>query len=384
MRSKIMLVLGTRPEMIKLGPLIRLLSGAHAASFETHFVHSGQHPDMLLQAAEAFGLVPDATLQTYQAHSRLCDLNQRLALSIGAEMDAWSPDVVIVQGDTATALMAAQQAFFRQCPLLHIEAGLRSHDLKQPFPEEGNRCMISAIASFHCAPTPIAAQALMAEGVPAQRVGLTGNTGIDALLWVTQNTPSPAMPQGLIGPSAKVLVTMHRRESWGDGVSNAAQAIATLARQYPLMSFVFPLHPNPVLQAHFHRELGAFNNVRLCSAMAYTAFIREMQSADLLLTDSGGLQEEGIALHKPVLIMRQVTERPEALATGGAELVGTDSTSIVQHVQSLIDNPQKLLRMQHAPNPFGDGRASERIVQLLLNWKDTGRFNADAFDAFMP
>ena len=374
-----MVILGTRPEMIKLAPLVMHLKETAQAFFETVLVHSGQHRDMVITAGNNFGLCPDVTLQTMNDQHRLCDLQLQLSKEISQIIDNQLPDLMIVQGDTTTALVATEQSFLRQIPVIHIEAGLRSYKRLEPFPEEANRKMISSMASFHCTPTSRAKKSLLDEGINPDEIAITGNTIIDSIQWILKKiSEKPKRNMGDIN----ILVTMHRRESWGQGIEDASKAILYLATQYPQIHFLFPLHPNPKLQTTFKKILGGMKNIELCNDLPYQDFIVKMLEADVLLTDSGGLQEEGVTLHKPVLIMRDVTERPEAIEVGAAQLIGTKTTEIIKAVEAFINNHDLQESMSHTKNPFGDGLACQRISSLLINWSKTGKLSKESFSPF--
>ena len=372
MRAKILTVMGTRPEAIKMAPVLKALSTSEV--FESHVCATGQHRDMFDQVLEAFDIRPDFDLAVMRPDQDLTQLTCRLIQGIRSVLRELAPDRVLVQGDTTTTFAASLAAFYEQIPVAHVEAGLRTHNSFSPWPEEINRRMISVIADLHFAPTPRAKANLLREAVPEQSITVTGNTVVDALLEaVNVITSQSELRCGLeeqfhfLDPGKRlILVTGHRRESFGAGFENICQAIAQIARRSDV-EIVYPVHLNPHVREPVHRMLKDCTNVFLIKPLNYLAFVHLMTRAHFILTDSGGIQEEAPALGKPVLIMRDTTERPEAVAAGSARLVGTDSGSIVSAAEMLLDQPRKYDRMSCAKNPFGDGRASHRIVRVLEN-----------------
>lgn len=364
-----MLVFGTRPEAIKMFPLVAALKAD--PTFDVRVCVSGQHRGMLDQVLEIAGIVPDHDLDLMRPDQTLDGLTAALLTGLGAVMDAVQPDRVIVQGDTATAMAGALAAYYRKVPVDHVEAGLRSGNNLHPWPEEVNRKIIGAMASLHFAPTKDAAAKLLAENHDPARVHVTGNTVIDALHWVTQRiAEEPGLASGLAGIEARfagkriIGVTSHRRENFGEGMENIAEAIRRIAAR-PDVAVVFPVHLNPNVRSVMNAALAGLDNVALLEPLDYPHFARLIALSDIMLTDSGGVQEEAPALGKPVLVMRETTERPEGVAAGTARLVGTDVTRIVTEIFTLLDDKAAYEQMARAHNPFGDGQASRRIVELL-------------------
>ncbi len=367
--QRILVVFGTRPEAIKLFPLIHALR-AHPG-FDTRVVVTAQHREMLDQVMEFAGIVPDIDLNIMTAGQSLDGLTARLLDALGPVFDAEQPDRVVVQGDTATAMVAALAAYYRKVPVAHVEAGLRSHDIYHPWPEEVNRKIVGSIADLHFAPTRTAADALLAENVPAERVLVTGNTVIDALHMARERIAAePQRTQALdtlaerFAGKRVVLVTTHRRENFGGGMENIARAIARIAAREDV-GVIFPVHPNPQVRAPMEAILGTNPRVAMIAPQDYPHFVRLLDLCHLVLTDSGGVQEEAPGLGKPVLVMRETTERPEGVMAGTAKLIGSDEDRIVAEVGTLLDDPAAYAAMAKAHNPFGDGHASARIVETL-------------------
>jgi len=366
--AKVLLVFGTRPEAIKMFPVARALAAVPGLTVRTCV--TAQHRGMLDQVLAVAGLAPDIDLDLMEPGQTLDRLTSRLLTGIGEVLDRERPDRVVVQGDTATAMAGALAAYYRKLPVAHVEAGLRSGDIHHPWPEEVNRRMIAPIADLHFAPTPTAAAALARENVTAG-VEVTGNTVIDALLWTRGRiVADPSLAAGLDDVAARfagrriVLVTTHRRENFGDGMAGIARAIARLADR-PDTAVLFPMHPNPQVGAVMDAVLGTHVGVARIDPLDYPHFVRALELADLVLTDSGGVQEEAPALGRPVLVMRETTERPEGIAAGTARLVGTDEDRIAAEVTRLLDDPAAHAAMARAHNPFGDGKAAARIAATL-------------------
>ena len=373
MPRKISIIFGTRPEAIKLCPLV--LAMRESPSLEPHVCVTGQHREMLAQVLEAFDITPDVDLGLMRTNQTLGGLTSRAVAAIDAYLDEARPDLVVVQGDTTTVLCAALCAYYHQIPVAHVEAGLRTGDKFAPFPEEMNRVLASRLTDLHFAPTDTARLNLLKEGVDADRVHVTGNTVIDALLIavdkVRQTPPRvddlPAdLQPGADGPRL-VLITGHRRENFGDGFDAICHAIADLAARFPDVHFVYPVHLNPNVREPVGRILGqaTADNVHLIAPLPYLPFVAMMDRATLLLTDSGGVQEEAPSLGKPVLVMRATTERPEAVNAGTARLVGADRRRIVESVSQLLTDPAAYAAMAQAINPYGDGHACRRIVEII-------------------
>lgn len=368
-RKKLFVVFGTRPEAIKLFPVIRALQALPELDVVTCV--TAQHRGLLDQVLAIAGITPDIDLDLMTPGQSLDALTARLLTGIGGAMDAVRPDRVIVQGDTATAMVGALAAYYRKVPVSHVEAGLRSGDIYQPWPEEVNRRIVAPIADQHFAPTETAANALRDENIPPASIHVTGNTVIDALLATQARIAAePALAAGLDSVAARfagkriVLVTTHRRENFGGGMAAIADALRRIAAR-PDVAILFPVHPNPNVVAVMDQTLGDQPNIARIDPLDYPHFIRALGMADLVLSDSGGVQEEAPALGKPVLVMRETTERPEGVAAGTARLVGTDADRIVEEVSRLLDDPQAHAAMARAHNPFGDGHASARIAAII-------------------
>jgi UDP-N-acetylglucosamine 2-epimerase (non-hydrolysing) len=368
--KKVMVVIGTRPEAIKLAPVVLELE-RHRSQFESRICVTGQHREMLDQMLQVFGLRPDYDLGVMKPGQDLAEVTSACLTGLNRILQQERPDLVLVQGDTTTTLAASLAAYYQHIPVGHIEAGLRTGRKYDPFPEEINRRVTTHISDFHFAPTEVSRNNLLLEGISSDNICVTGNTVIDALLFTKArlaNEPSLAV-EGW-GPTEglrMVLVTAHRRESFGPPFRRICEAIRALAERRPDILIVYPVHLNPNVQAPVHEILGGVPNVKLIAPLDYVSFVACMQRAYILLTDSGGIQEEGPALGKPVLVMREVSERPEALTAGTACLTGTDPEVIVDNVISLLDDPVRYKQMTSRPNPYGDGHAAERIVQFLIS-----------------
>lgn len=368
---RILVVFGTRPEAIKLFPLVSRLRAD--PRFEPVVCVSAQHRGMLDQVLDIAGIVPDHDLDLMRPDQTLDSLTAALLTGLGGVMDAVRPDRVMVQGDTATAMAGALAAYYRKIPVDHVEAGLRSGNIHHPWPEEVNRKIIGTMASLHFAPTSTAAAALEREQVDPARIHVTGNTVIDALHWVTDRIAAdPALAAGLADLEARfagrrlVGITTHRRENFGGGLEGIARAVRRIARR-PDVALIFPVHPNPAVRAVMDNALAGLDNVALVEPLDYPHFARLLAICDIMLTDSGGVQEEAPALGKPVLVLRETTERPEGVAAGTARLVGTDEDRIVTEIFTLLDDKAAYEAMARAHNPFGDGRSAARIVELIGN-----------------
>ena len=369
--QKILVVFGTRPEAIKLFPVVAALRDD--PRFTPVVCVSAQHRQMLDQVLEIAGLVPDHDLDLMKPDQTLDSLTAALLTGLGRVIDEVKPARVIVQGDTATAMAGALAAYYRQIPVDHVEAGLRSGNIYHPWPEEVNRKIIGTIASLHFAPTDVSAGALIAEQVDPARVHVTGNTVIDALHWVGQRIAAdPSLASGLDELKARfagkriIGVTSHRRENFGGGMEAIAEAIRQIAAR-PDVAVIFPVHLNPNVRKVMGAALDGLDNVALIEPLDYPHFAHLLSIAEIMLTDSGGVQEEAPALGKPVLVMRETTERPEGVAAGTARLVGTDADRIVTEIFTLLDDKAAYESMARAHNPFGDGNSARRIVELLGN-----------------
>lgn len=375
MTTRVLAVFGTRPEAIKMAPVVLRLQ--RDARFETRVCVTAQHREMLDSVLELFAIRPDRDLSLMSPGQDLFDVTSRVLTRMRDVLREEKPDVVLVHGDTTTCFASALAAFYLDIPIGHVEAGLRTHDLCAPFPEEANRVLTDVLASVFFAPTERARLNLLREHVDPSRIHVTGNTVIDALLEVRERVAgkSAASYAASFGPELVpllahwrgklVLVTGHRRESFGAGFDELCGAIRDAANAHPDWLFVYPVHLNPNVQRPVHAILGATSNVVLCEPLDYEPFVWLMDRSDLILTDSGGIQEEGPALGKPVLVMREVTERPEALEAGTVKLVGTNRARILGALDELLLDPARYAAMASAKNPFGDGRAAERIVDAL-------------------
>lgn len=366
MSYRISLIFGTRPEAIKLCPVIAALS--EHSSLEPHVCVTGQHREMLRQVLETFNVTPHVDLDLMQPNQTLADLTARSIAAVDQYLARCNPDMVLVQGDTTTSFCAALSAFYRRIPVGHVEAGLRTWDRWSPFPEETNRVMTTRIADLHFAPTRWAAANLSQEGVAEQRIFVTGNTVVDALrlasIRLDGSPPQiPDLPPRLLHEDRDlILITGHRRENFGTGLRNICMAIATLCSRFPRASFVYPVHLNPNVSQPVHELLAGHSNVHLIAPISYLPFVALLRRCTLVLTDSGGIQEEAPSFGKPVLVMRSTTERPEAVEAGSARLIGTDPDRIINEVTQLLTDRTAYQQMARADNPFGDGNASGRIV----------------------
>lgn len=368
-RFRPLLIFGTRPEAIKMAPVVRECR-RRADRIEAVVCLTGQHREMLAQVTDYFDIRADVSLDLMRPNQSLARLTARCIEHLDEVITRYTPDCVVAQGDTTSVMAAAMVAFYRRTPFVHVEAGLRTGNLQAPWPEEMNRRFADMVASLHCAPTQRAADALLGEGVPEDRVFVTGNTVIDALLQTLQRERSDGAAwndkYGMLGDSRMVLITGHRRENFGAGFENICTAIAALAKKFADCQFVYPVHLNPNVQEPVRRRLGGLENVHLAPPASYPEFVWLMDRATLILTDSGGVQEEAPSLRKPVLVMRETTERPEAIESGAARLVGTSAETITQTASLLLEDPQEYARWQVDRNPYGDGHAAQRIVDLML------------------
>ncbi|MES3084089.1 non-hydrolyzing UDP-N-acetylglucosamine 2-epimerase [Sphingomonas faeni] len=368
---KVLVIFGTRPEAIKLFPVIRALAAIPGLTVRTCV--TAQHRGLLDQVLAIADLVPDIDLDLMEPGQTLDRLTARLLVGLGDVMDAERPDLVIVQGDTATAMTGALAAYYRKVPVAHVEAGLRSGDIYHPWPEEVNRRIVAPIAKLHFAPTDTAADALRRETIAEDTIYVTGNTVIDALHWTADRVAAdPSLAAGLDPIAARfagrriILVTTHRRENFGDGMAAIARAIGRIAERDDV-AVLFPVHPNPNVVSVMDDILGARANVARIEPLDYPHFVRALGMADIVLTDSGGVQEEAPALGKPVLVMRETTERPEGVAAGTARLIGTDEDRIVSEIFTLLDDTSRYSAMARAHNPFGDGHAAAKIAKVVAH-----------------
>jgi UDP-N-acetylglucosamine 2-epimerase (non-hydrolysing) len=370
---RVLVVIGTRPEAIKLAPLVHALSAAPGFSVRTCI--TSQHTDLLTPMLSFFGLRPDFDLKVMTPGQTLAQVTTRVLQGMDELLGAEPYDLVIVQGDTTTAFAAGLAAFYRHVPVAHVEAGLRSGDLTRPFPEEANRRLVDVFTAWLLAPTPGARANLLAEGYPAERIFVTGNTGIDALLLAADIVRRQTRPLPIeLPPGGRLaLVTAHRRESFGEGLRRICTALAALLERHPDLHLLYPVHPNPNVVETTNRLLRGRPRAHLVEPLEYPDFVRALLEADVILSDSGGVQEEAPALGKRVLVLRETTERPEGIEAGVSELVGTDVDRIVERASALLngDSGERLV-----VSPYGDGRASERIVEVLrtgaLTWPFQG------------
>ncbi len=379
-----MLVFGTRPEAIKMAPLVKELQ-KNQDNFNTIVCVTGQHREMLDQVLNIFGIKPDYDLNIMKQGQDLYDVTARVLVGMRDVLKEVQPDVVLVHGDTTTSTAAALAAFYQQIPVGHVEAGLRTHNIYSPWPEEMNRQITGRIATYHFAPTPLSEQNLLAENVKGENIHVTGNTVIDALYMVVEKIKNEKALDAelevvlnksgydvnrLTGGKKLVLITGHRRENFGDGFIHMCTAIKDLTKKYPDVDFVYPMHLNPNVRKPIHEvfgeDLSHLSNMFFIEPLEYLSFVYLMEKSTIVLTDSGGIQEEAPGLGKPVLVMRDTTERPEALEAGTVKLVGTNYDKIIGEVSALLNNQDYYEKMSKAVNPYGDGRACERIVRALI------------------
>ncbi|WP_079204936.1 non-hydrolyzing UDP-N-acetylglucosamine 2-epimerase [Pseudomonas sp. CC6-YY-74] len=371
MTIKALCVFGTRPEAIKMAPLALALVAD--ARFDAQVCVTGQHREMLDQVLELFELRPDFDLNIMKPGQDLTDVASAILQGMKGVFSEFRPDIVLVHGDTATTFATTLAAYYHQIPVAHVEAGLRTGNLYSPWPEEANRKLTGALAAIHFAPTETSQQNLLREGIPASSIEVTGNTVIDALLQVVAKLDQDVELQGLfkqqfsfLRPDSRlVLVTGHRRESFGDGFERICQALAETAKAFPDIEIVYPVHLNPNVREPVNRLLAGVSNIHLIEPLDYLPFVYMMNRSYLILTDSGGIQEEAPSLGKPVLVMRDTTERPEAVDAGTVKLVGTDVDVITRNLSSLLTNAEAYRQMSFAHNPYGDGEACTRIIETL-------------------
>jgi UDP-N-acetylglucosamine 2-epimerase (non-hydrolysing) len=381
--KKIMLVFGTRPEAIKMAPLVKEFQ-KHPDKFETIVCVTGQHRQMLDQVLNLFEITPDYDLDIMKQGQDLYDITSRVLLGMREVLQKATPDVVLVHGDTTTSTAAALAAFYRQIPVGHVEAGLRTHNIYSPWPEEINRQITGRIATYNFAPTQLSKANLLREAVDERSITVTGNTVVDALYWVVDKIKEDKNlsdelknilqaagynPDRLSGGKRLVLITGHRRENFGDGFINMCTAIKDLTQKYPDVDFVYPMHLNPNVRKPIHQvfgeDLSNLGNMFFIEPLEYLSFVYLMEKSTIVLTDSGGIQEEAPGLGKPVLVMRDTTERPEALEAGTVKLVGTNYDKIMEEVSRLLDDNSYYDTMSKAVNPYGDGQGCRRIVETF-------------------
>ena len=385
MQKKIMLVFGTRPEAIKMAPLVKEFQ-KYPDKFKTIVCVTGQHREMLDQVLHIFEITPDYDLNIMKQGQDLFDVTSRVLLGMRDVLKEIQPDVVLVHGDTTTSTAAALAAFYQQIPVGHVEAGLRTHNIYSPWPEEMNRQLTGRIATYHFAPTPLSRQNLLEENVKSEQIVVTGNTVIDALYMVVGKIKSDKVldkelknvllhsgydVNRLSDGKKMVLITGHRRENFGEGFISMCKAIQALTQKYPDVDFVYPMHLNPNVRKPIHKvfgeDLSNLGNMFFIEPLEYLSFVYLMEKSTIVLTDSGGIQEEAPGLGKPVLVMRDTTERPEALEAGTVKLVGTDFNKIVDEVSVLLMDQEYYERMSMAVNPYGDGKACVRIVEIVYS-----------------
>ena len=369
--KKILIVFGTRPEAIKMAPVVNRLR--LSAGVEVFVCVSAQHRQMLDQVLELFEIRPDFDLNLMLPNQTLASLTARVLTGVNEVLESLQPDLVLVHGDTSTAFAASLACFYKKIPVAHVEAGLRSGDIHSPWPEELNRRIVGQTASLHFAPTTLAKSNLLKEGVAPTAVWVTGNTVIDALFDIVKRISADSALQAKLAQAMPwlddtkrrlILVTGHRRENFGEGIEGVCRALRTLALD-PDVMIVYPVHPNPNVMEPVHRLLGSVANVHLVEPMEYLPFVFLMSKAYFIITDSGGIQEEAPSLGKPVLVMRDTTERPEAVAAGTVRIVGSSEARILEEARRLLSDPAHYARMATAHNPYGDGHAAERIVKVI-------------------
>lgn len=375
-KKRVLSIFGTRPEAIKMAPVVKALENDD--EIDSLVAVSAQHREMLDQVLDLFDIQPDYDLNIMKANQDLFDITSRILLSLRETLADAKPDLVLVHGDTTTCFTATLAAFYAGIPVGHVEAGLRTGDLKAPFPEEANRALVGRLALLHFAPTKGSEKNLLAENVSQNNIHVTGNTVIDALLSVQQNInnynpqeweklPSHTIESINNSPARMILITGHRRENFGQGFIDFCNALKDLAEQNPDWLLVYPVHLNPNVQKPVFDILGDYNNIQLIPPQDYLPFVWLLDKCDLVITDSGGIQEEAPSLGKPVLVTREVTERPEAVEAGTVKLVGTDTQVITSEALNILNDPSLYKKMSEAHNPYGDGKAAQRIVNIIKN-----------------
>ena len=367
-KLRTLLIFGTRPEAIKMAPMVKECQSR--SDIETIVCLTGQHREMLAQVTDYFEIDADIDLELMQPNQTLSQLTARCITGIDEVIEKYEPHCVVAQGDTTTVMATSLVGFYRRTPMVHVEAGLRTGNLQAPWPEEFNRRVTGITAGLHCAPTQRSAQNLLDENVDPSTVHVTGNTVIDSLLWAVERERAGDQvwveKHAALGDRRMVLITGHRRENFGQGFLDICSAIAELSDAHPDVVFLYPVHLNPNVKKPVHDILGGRDNVLLGEPAPYPEFVWLMDRSTIILTDSGGVQEEAPTLKKPILVMRETTERPEAMDAGAVELVGTDKTKIVDRVTTLLTDPAEYAKRQIDVNPYGDGQAARRIVDLML------------------
>ena len=365
MTKKILFILGTRPEVIKLAPVIR--QARDSGYLEPVLLHTGQHRELADEMFQVFGLKPDFDLAVMEPNQTLFSVSAKILEGLSMICKQGSYSIVAVQGDTTSAFFGALAAYYTKTPVAHVEAGLRTNDKFSPYPEEMNRRLVGTLADLHFPPTERSRQILLKEGVPDQRILVTGNTVIDALQWalemphsISEKIPMPASERERL-----ILVTTHRRESFGEPQLRVFQALRELADRFPDVHLLFPVHPNPNVREQVGRSLENHPRIHLCAPLGYLDFLHVMRRSCLILSDSGGVQEEAPSMKKPVLVLRDVTERPEGIESGALKLVGTDKEKILAEAGTLLSDPEAYKAMTRNANPYGDGKASERIISRI-------------------
>lgn len=359
MKKEILCIVGTRPEVIKMAPVILALRSM--PEFTVRVLSSGQHRELLLPLIDWFGLTVDDDLQVMSANQTLAELTARLMRGFDANFSQSRPDLVLAQGDTTTVMCAALSCFYQNIPFGHVEAGLRTYDMRNPFPEEFNRVAVGRLAQFHFCPTPRSRQNIVGEKIDAATAHLTGNTVVDALHFTTAKLRTEAVR----GFDHDILLTAHRRENFGEPLVHICEAVLDICKDYPRLKVLFPVHPNPNVRKEVNRLLAGHRQISLSEPLDYPELVAAMQQARLILTDSGGIQEEAPALGKPVLVLRSVTERPEAVEMGVAKLLGTDRSAIVGEVSRLLDDACYYSQMARGVSPYGDGHSAARICEII-------------------
>lgn len=378
MKKRVMVIYGTRPEAVKMAPLIKSLQLSDV--LEPIVVSTGQHREMMDQVNDWFKITPDLDLHVFKEGSSLNELSARILSQLDPILEEHKPDAVVVQGDTTTVAIAAIACFYRLIPVVHLEAGLRSGDIHSPFPEEANRRLAGQVAALHLAPTSASMANLIREGVPHTSIVVAGNTVVDALQWTASHEVTfsdPLLAKEFAAQRPMILLTTHRRENWGEPMRRIGEAVAQIATRYPDHLIVFPMHKNPVVREQVLASIKGVDNVHVTEPLNYPEFVHAQKWAQLVLTDSGGVQEEAPSFGKPVLVLRDNTERPEAVAAGTVKLVGTVRDRIVAETSQLLDDEAAYAAMAHAVNPYGDGRAAERSVAAIAHLLGVGQRIAD-------